>query len=341
QDQKGFFQSLCYNIPIGLAYITSDMRIIETNPLWTKYASNYPMLVGGQKWKALNVILNTNPALVAEELFRNMKPELAIVSAPDGKFFKFQWVPLFGITSIPGFLEIIDDITDEIKTKAQWETTLNSVDEGVILLDMDLNINWTNNLIRRWFNPNQIIPKELYFCSNEMEKENVRANVIRGGKTIRKCVRVEQQNGEMIFQSVISPVRDEYGNVLQLVVIVEDITERENMLDQLRRQAETLNRLHRKSLERIKTLRFTLKLSDALLINDELESIYHILLTIATANEGFGFNRAFLFLYNSKKKTVHGTCGVGQLYPEEVSKVWQELKGITLDDLIKNTSTTM
>lgn len=337
QERNEFLQSICDNIPVGLAYLTTDMRIIEANRLWSKYASTMPDLVAGRMWKRLTKALNIAPNIRLEEIFRTTSTETSIISTPDGQFFKFYWVPLPDY-STPGFIEIIDDITEEIKTKAQWETTLNSLSEGVIVLDKNLKINWMNNLIKIWFTGEENIPKELYFATDDADE--LKRRVIDSCETIKKSVRLESLGKQRIFETTISPVKDDSGKVFQLVVVVQDITEKENILSQLKQKTQRLNELNKRSLERLRTVTLTRRLSDALLLTDNLDDIYHILLTIATANDGFGFNRAFLLLYKRNHNSLQGTCGLGELHPEDVNRVWQELRDTKLEELIRNSSNT-
>ena len=78
------------------------------------------------------------------------------------------------------------------------------------------------------------------------------------------------------------------------------------------------------------------ELNKALLTTVNFEWILHMTLTAITIGDGFGFNRAMLFLLNEKKGNLEGTMAVGPDSAEEAGRIWTALpqkKGI-LSDLI-------
>jgi signal transduction histidine kinase len=78
------------------------------------------------------------------------------------------------------------------------------------------------------------------------------------------------------------------------------------------------------------------ELNKALLTTVNFERIIHMTLTAITLGDGFGFNRAMLFLLNEKNGNLEGTMAVGPDSAEEAGRIWTALsqkKGI-LSDLI-------
>jgi len=75
-----------------------------------------------------------------------------------------------------------------------------------------------------------------------------------------------------------------------------------------------------------------------LLLQEALQPkrIYHILLSACTAGEGLGFNRAVLFLYDAKKKSLSAELAAGQLTGEEAVAVWRHIRErqLGLDDFL-------
>ena len=90
---------------------------------------------------------------------------------------------------------------------------------------------------------------------------------------------------------------------------------------------------YEKRVEQLSTL---WELNKALLTTVNFERMIHMTLTAITLGDGFGFNRAMLFLLNEKNGNLEGTMAVGPDSAEEAGRIWTALpqkKGI-LSDLI-------
>jgi two-component system sensor histidine kinase HydH len=94
---------------------------------------------------------------------------------------------------------------------------------------------------------------------------------------------------------------------------------------------------HEKSVRQLSTL---WELNKALLTTVNFERIVHITLTAITIGDGFGFNRAMLFLVNEKDHVLEGTMAVGPDNAEEAGRIWPYLsqKKEPLLDLITRLS---
>jgi signal transduction histidine kinase len=67
------------------------------------------------------------------------------------------------------------------------------------------------------------------------------------------------------------------------------------------------------------------EISSILLSTMELDEILHIILTGVTAGEGFGFNRAFLFLVDDEAGVLEGKIAMGPSDREEAGRIWSAL----------------
>ncbi|MBU8934935.1 MAG: GAF domain-containing sensor histidine kinase [candidate division Zixibacteria bacterium] len=65
--------------------------------------------------------------------------------------------------------------------------------------------------------------------------------------------------------------------------------------------------------------------ASALSSSAELGQILRTILTGATASQGLGFNRAFLFLYDQETDSLIGHLAVGPSSPEEAGHIWGQL----------------
>ncbi len=84
-----------------------------------------------------------------------------------------------------------------------------------------------------------------------------------------------------------------------------------------------------------------LKMNNAYLNSIELESVLRSILTGITAEDGLGFNRAFLLLYNHQHSRLQGKIGIGPPSKADAGRVWDEIKekGLHLTDILQNVKT--
>lgn len=79
-----------------------------------------------------------------------------------------------------------------------------------------------------------------------------------------------------------------------------------------------------------------LKMNTAYLGTTELDEVLHAILVGITAEEGLGFNRAFLALFDEDGALLKGRSAIGPANREEGSRIWQEIQDqkLGLHDLI-------
>lgn len=76
---------------------------------------------------------------------------------------------------------------------------------------------------------------------------------------------------------------------------------------------------------------FPLTLTRALLETLELPKILYAILTGATAGDGLGFNRAFLWLEDEGQRALRGQLAVGPRSGEEASRIWEAMEAAEFD----------
>ncbi len=93
---------------------------------------------------------------------------------------------------------------------------------------------------------------------------------------------------------------------------------------------EKLGRAHRE-------LAVLYEIGNAMRTTLDLNHVLYIILTCVTAHTGLGFNRAILFLVNSKERCLEPQMAIGPESGEHAQKIWQyiSLTKPHLDDLIK------
>ena len=231
-------------------------------------------------------------------------------------------------------LLFINDITDRRRAeeevrlgKQKLDNIVSAMGAGLALIDRDFSISWSNQTIDRWFGDGHslvgnechvICPKRAAHDANEpvpcpdcqvmstFATGKVQTNsqvAMGGGKAVRH------------YQNVLAPIRDEAGNVVQVIRVTFDVTE------------------HARRVEQVFLLQ---KLSEAMQGTHELDLLLHLILTCVTAGPGLGFNRAILLLLDDAGTTLEGRLGVGPSSVEEAAHIWAELsqRAQTLDNLL-------
>src|SRR5512140_3828009 len=62
------------------------------------------------------------------------------------------------------------------------------------------------------------------------------------------------------------------------------------------------------------------------------EEKLYIILTSLTADDGFGYSRAYLMLTNDQRNTLEGWLGVGPLAGDEAREIWEGVAAIEVDE---------
>ncbi len=91
------------------------------------------------------------------------------------------------------------------------------------------------------------------------------------------------------------------------------------------------NRKYQEELEeahfRIKLLhQLSIKMNTVYLSTVELDEILRAILVGITANEGLGFNRAFLAMFNEDRDMLEGKMAIGPSCREEAARIWTEMR---------------
>ena len=101
---------------------------------------------------------------------------------------------------------------------------------------------------------------------------------------------------------------------------------------------ETTKVIGREREVMVRELSMLFELNKAIMTTIDLDRLLHIILTAVTMGDGFGFNRAILFLYNKNTGYIQGMMGVGPDSSEAAGNIWHDIheKGKTLNDLIED-----
>jgi len=224
-------------------------------------------------------------------------------------------------------LVFINDITDRrraeeevLREKQKLDDIVSAMGAGLILLDRDLSIVWSNRTMEKWFGEgHSLVGRKCYQACRGNRELCPACNALRtfntGDASTSSQVRVAPGRDARHYHNILAPIRDASGEVVQVIRLTFDVTERE------------------RNVERLALLR---KLSGAMQGTLELDRLLRLVLTCVTAGPGLGFNRAVLLLVNEDKTVLEGRLGVGPASAEEAARIWRELseQAQTLDDVL-------
>ena len=149
--------------------------------------------------------------------------------------------------------------------------------------------------------------------------------------------------------AMIAPIMDRSSHIGCMILIGEDktFTDKEaRLLSTISTQASAainnalmlgrMEILNRENEKMVKELSNLFELNKAVMITINLNKLLHIILTAVTMGDGFGFNRAMLFLYNEKSGYIQGMMGVGPDNEEDAWRIWSDIsdKGKTLQEIL-------
>ena len=223
--------------------------------------------------------------------------------------------------------EILELYREVAQTKEYLESLIDNSADAIITSDIDGYITSWNNGAERIYGFTEIeaigkllpmVPKSLL----DSEKKNIKK--IKHGETIKDIESLRQRkDGTPIEVSLtLSPILDPTGNVIGISGISRDISAKKRVEKELIRRSQELSRFH--------------LIDSALRSTLDLDKLLRMILTAVTMSDGFGFNRAILFLVNEEQNILRGVMGVGPASHEEAGKIWREISinGKTLEDII-------
>jgi PAS domain S-box-containing protein len=227
-----------------------------------------------------------------------------------------------------GYACYMEDLTRQIEAREKFleekqkvDGILRAVGTGIMVIARDLSILWHNRLIEEWFgSPEEMPVKTCYYLLEKDEHGCVECpggHVFEDGKIRVRDRSLFNREGKLRnYHLTYSPILNEKGEVVQVVMLVQDITERAKKIYQF----------------------FILRhISQIMQETLELKVLLYVILSSITAGFALGFNRAFLFLLDKSKKFLVGKIGVGPASEEEASRLWFQVarEARTIDKVIE------
>ncbi len=221
----------------------------------------------------------------------------------------------------------IHDITERrlaeealLREKQKLDDIVSAMGAGLVLVGPDLTILWSNKTMDNWFGGGRSLVGQKCHAVHAHHAEtlpNCAALATFATGEVHADVQVHANTplATRHFEHIFAPIRDNGGNVAQIIMLAFDVTE------------------HARNVEQLTLLQ---RLTHVMQGVVELDRLLHLILTCVTAGPGLGFNRAVLLLVNDDRTFLEGRLGVGPATAEEAGRVWHDLaeRAETLEDIL-------
>lgn len=231
------------------------------------------------------------------------------------------------------FSLILNDVTEQNREQEWLQGLLGAIGDGVLVLDRERRIVWSNKIIHDWFGDKlSIMPTHCFniWAGSDRQCPNCPiGKTFQSGEICQYEERfVDGESRERYFDIIAAPIRTADGRINQVVQLAREVTDKEHLIHELKATKLNFENANRQLKRQYGILRTIMELSDILQQESSLEQVMHITLTAATAKEGLGFNRAFMLLVDSGKNILKGEAAVGPSNAEEAGRIWANLSDV-------------
>lgn len=151
-------------------------------------------------------------------------------------------------------LSYVRDITkhkkienDLISAKEQYRTLLDNIGVGIAFISPNMEILDLNGQMKKWF-PNLDVSKKpiCYKVFNDPPRKDICTycptyKTLKDGKIHESTTDTPVSDGIINYRVVSSPIKDDKGNIIAAIEMVEDITSRKRTEEELKRAYATFN----------------------------------------------------------------------------------------------------
>lgn len=236
----------------GISIIDDNLKIIRVNPIIEKWAGPLDDLKGRYCYIAYQKRDTPCEDCPTIKTFKTGKVERARQHAYDYqgniRYFEFTSAPIFDqhgrITSV---VELAVDLTEKIEleqnlkeTRDRLQAIFDGISDGISVIDKNYHILRVNKEILNMFNKRDFsdpIDKKCfveYFKSDEACDDCPGKKAIEEGKPYR-ITKIWQstEKGRLVLEISAFPIKEEKGDVIQVIEYIRDITHMVRLEDQL------------------------------------------------------------------------------------------------------------
>ncbi len=247
----------------ALWVVDMDDRIVDVNPAFLKmfgYSRNE--VIGASLYDFFD---HNNKRIVREELeTRRLKGEHSTyqveILARDGSRIPvlITGAPIIEGDKVVGKIGIIKDFTEQARllqrleeSKEHLEIIMNSIQDSIIIIDKDYNIVNANARAKQKFGRN-IVGKKCYDVTHNdlkpcwMEGEDCPLNAIFSKGEVLHSIHehYDLEDNKCYEEIYASPIRDREGNIVFILELMRDVTERVIHEAELKRRNQELTLLN-------------------------------------------------------------------------------------------------
>jgi PAS domain S-box-containing protein len=154
------------------------------------------------------------------------------------------------------FVGVIKEITERkraeealIQSEKKYRNVVDSLGIGVAIISPKMEILALNNQMKKWFPDINVEKKPICYKSfSNTPRKNIcsycpTSKTLADGQTHESITKPPRGNRVINYRVISSPIKDNDGKVTAAVEIVDDITERKRLEDELKRHSRLLKKL--------------------------------------------------------------------------------------------------
>jgi PAS domain S-box-containing protein len=260
RESQQKFERFFMSNPEASIYTDAKWHVVDANPRFTElfgYSLNeikgkdpFEVIVPRDKLKESKMLgQKSKKGYTYYETVRKRKDgslvPVSISSAP----ITFDGQPI-------GYVTLYKDITERKKaeealseSEKRYRSVVNNVGVGVAVISPKMEILSLNNQMKKWFPRIDVSKKPIcYKVSNNPPRKRIcnSCPVIKTFKhgRVYEAITNTPSGGKIVnYRIISSPIKDKNGKIIAAVEMVDDITERKRIEEQLKRYSEHLEEL--------------------------------------------------------------------------------------------------
>jgi PAS domain S-box-containing protein len=205
------------------------------------------------------------------------------------------------------------------------------VNDGVVMVDREGKITYANakSMALLGYSPEEFVGRNLFDFLIPTSQEDM------GGLPLFQRQSNSQRRSKVIFRdkaetlvpaNVTNTTLFREGQLTGSLLVLTDLRNRDDLVGDLK---DIQSRLRQSSIElgrRLWELSVVREVTHTLQGTLSLDEVLRIILTGVTAEQGLGFNRAFLLLLDEQDGRLRGELAVGPSNPQEAERIWEGLR---------------
>jgi len=262
--ERNFLNTILENLPIGITVLASDLTIEYGNKICFDML-DYDSSVIGKHFDLFIPEDISKEKFLLPQILEEVKKTLKPLKLEKIKFFKKDGSPIYVFFSVAPvisedkkqvdkYVMLFFDITEEEKLKREILKLNRAVENApisIVITNTNAEIEYVNPFFveTTGYSLNEVKGKKPSFFGtthNRQFYQEIRKSLLKGETWSGEFLNRKKNGEEFWEQTLIAPIINEKGVVINFVAVKEDITERKNFIEQLRiakEKAELANKV--------------------------------------------------------------------------------------------------